>query len=212
MNVFCVRTQSGTLLDPAFSHTGKAGSRWARFQMDPQHLEAFYRDGDMLSILLGVIQAGMEEANQRNEHRNERTRQIQAFAQDHPTKLEFLPIFMDTFDELDVCDAGYLTMGQLVHASGGRSCMTRVKEFFVQLDQDHNGQLDFNEFCKYVLRSKKSHEEGASRSGTKSTQQRKQSMNLHKDRKLSLKVTSGAKATPSAATAAGGLMGDGSLL
>ena len=43
-------------MDSAFSETVKTGSRWARFQMDPEHLDAFYSEEDTISVMLGMTQ------------------------------------------------------------------------------------------------------------------------------------------------------------
>jgi hypothetical protein len=105
----------------------------------------------LLSVLLGVIQNGMEEAEAKNNAKEERHRQVEEFARQYPQRKNLLPLLRKTFDTLDVCGTNYLTQGELVHA-GGRRHAKQVKEFFIMLDCDHNGELEFIEFCKYALR------------------------------------------------------------
>jgi hypothetical protein len=106
----------------------------------------------LLSILLGVIQSGMEDADDRNRSKAEREDQIQENVVLRPKCQRFLPLLCDVYDDFDPDDVGTVPIDELIASLGGSSEeMSNTKAEFYKLDDDGSGTLELGEFCELIL-------------------------------------------------------------
>jgi hypothetical protein len=106
----------------------------------------------LLSILLGVIQGGMESADERNQRKAERAEQIGELAQHRPHVKPYLDLIISIFDDFDVHGEGELSIDEFANAAGGsHEAKLRARRVLEAADSDHSGTIDLEEFCDFLF-------------------------------------------------------------
>jgi hypothetical protein len=106
----------------------------------------------LLSILLGVIQSGMENADKRNKQKLQREDQQNENIANRPASAKFLPLLCNIFDNFDPEETGSVPIDELVACLGGkREEMKAFKAELEVLDDDESGSLELTEFCEHIL-------------------------------------------------------------
>ena len=68
----------------------------------------------LLSILLGVIQQGMDDADARNKEKSEREERCKSISRDCPSAVPYLDFFEDIFDDIDRDGEGKISDAEIV--------------------------------------------------------------------------------------------------
>jgi hypothetical protein len=122
----------------------------------------------LLSILLGVIQGGMEKADEKNQKKAMRDHRIKNLAKERPGAEQYLPIIIEAFDGFDETDEGELPHDVFANAVGGDMSLQHGMEEMVELlkavDTSRNGIIDLTEFCNFIL--SKSFDHDTSKTGS----------------------------------------------
>jgi len=127
----------------------------------------------LLSIVLGVIQSGMDEAECAKEERDTRDRRLKNLARKYrkyPKAGDLIVVAIQAFDNLDNFNRGFLTIAQVANAVGGNmKKREETRNFFEELDKtdldeddgedtgdgdgpiESDGRITLIEFCNYVL-------------------------------------------------------------
>jgi hypothetical protein len=100
----------------------------------------------LLSILLGVIQQGMDDADARNKDKNEREERCKTISKDCPSAVPYLNFFEDIFDEIDRDGEGKISDAEIVPLY-----MQQV-EFDKLVNSTEDSEVEMWDFVEFVLR------------------------------------------------------------
>jgi hypothetical protein len=100
----------------------------------------------LLSILLGVIQQGMDDADARNKDKNEREERCKSISKDCPSAVPYLNFFEEIFDNIDSDGEGKISDAEIV------PLFMQQVEFDKLVNSTEDSEVEMWDFVEFVLR------------------------------------------------------------